>query len=1441
MLTSQNHSHPFKTLGFLRKHLRVLATFLLFLFLNSLFAPGISYALTSGPTAPEATSFEPVDTTDMVNLLSGDLTYNLPLLEVPGPAGGYPLSLAYHAGIQPNEDASWVGLGWSLSTGSINRNVNGYPDDHQSVSNVDRTYWEGGSTESFKIGVSVGIANSPATVSAGLSISNDTYQGFGTGHYLGIGASFFQSDKVGIGVGFTTGVNPYGQSFFSGGMNAGLTMAQTDAVNLGSNISLNSNFGVSGGVGLSMNHRASGGQSWSHSLVGYSIGSNGSSGSLSVGGGSTGIRNDRAGNISTKSNSFGIDLPTVVLPGVNLSLGYNYTRYWSDETATAKTNGALYAPTEEVTDFRNNTFDSYTLPDPKDTVKFASGAPSGFVTDPEKSLGLSFPNFDNYYVNAQGLSGTIRPYVYKSLVFKQDRYDLDGGMDIQQYPYEAASYRDDPIEFRFSNDFSNRYLNDGGQFGEGSPIRAAFGASEVTGENGDNGIVNNHLAGSKHIEWYTHNQILGSDNTEKNPRLDGFIDCEVPGFDRTNYPGKQIGAFKITNESGVTYHFALPAYSSEEYQYSEAIDKSNGTNFNELKKPREYAYNWFLTGITGPDFVDRGIIGQLDASDWGYWVAFEYGQWTDDFKWRNPSEGFRRDLDESFQNYSSGKKELYYLDAVRTATHTAVFVKHVRRDGKGVTDLRGDGGFTPVIGACDEEKIYPTSVLGLREILLVRNEDFDIVDLNRLREEGTGYRYQGSFVCTDCNVACESGSRTEIIGNHQGDHLVDETDSSIRTLRENAIRAIRLNTDYALAPQTDNSLDNGLLYSSRPVLREGGKLTLNSIEMLGRGAEKVMPPITFGYDIASPVVASATLEADAVDDQGTSSTLSVKGFDEAFINEIQPRKILKFRQGGVWKYAKVLRLERSDELILVRIGDQPFSSGRIEDLQFTKNVPYNRTSYDVWNGYNVDVEEGNPPPQNRVLSSGGAGFVDVWSLRTIGTSYGSTINIHYESDTYSEIVLKKAFQFPIDRYSEVGLEEDVLTYSGDMNLKPGDSVELLILERYKTALSPCTSLNSQTRLYKREVLRASPGIIYFKGAPPSTLCPELDFRVLTGYVGTSKPFTRYGGGLRVRSIEVESDGLRYRTRYDYHNSGVTTHEPTGIGEVPKIEANKLGKFTNLGDLRFQKEQYRKRLQETIDDLLPVAREIPAPGVMYSKVTVREAVQRPNGYFHTLPSYSTYEFETFKPYMAGMVINSDEKELNPGVINGQSYSEIHKRDLTLKDYTSRVGNLKKVTLYNHPVRSPHPPEIVSETYYHYLHDEAGTTGLADQVNEYEPLLAAFKQQGVIQETYLDARVIEPKARRSPLYGIVSRRHTYPSIKTGETVVNHRTGITTNTRNLAYDFYSGAELKTLSEDGLGNHYVTEKLPAYKRAPYSEMGLMIDGGKNMLTQQAGSFSVT
>jgi hypothetical protein len=40
-----------------------------------------------GPSQPEMTSFKPAGTNDMVNLFTGDFSYNIPLLDV----GGYPV------------------------------------------------------------------------------------------------------------------------------------------------------------------------------------------------------------------------------------------------------------------------------------------------------------------------------------------------------------------------------------------------------------------------------------------------------------------------------------------------------------------------------------------------------------------------------------------------------------------------------------------------------------------------------------------------------------------------------------------------------------------------------------------------------------------------------------------------------------------------------------------------------------------------------------------------------------------------------------------------------------------------------------------------------------------------------------------------------------------------------------------------------------------------------------------------------------------------------------------------------------------------------------------------------------------------------------------------------------------------------------------------------
>lgn len=108
---------------------KMIITFFIVNLLNSVFLPTYSYALTGGPNQIEYTSYEEPGATDMVNMLTGDFSYSLPVLDVPGPEGSFSLPLSYHAGIGLEQEASWVGLGWSMNAGAIVRSINEFPDD----------------------------------------------------------------------------------------------------------------------------------------------------------------------------------------------------------------------------------------------------------------------------------------------------------------------------------------------------------------------------------------------------------------------------------------------------------------------------------------------------------------------------------------------------------------------------------------------------------------------------------------------------------------------------------------------------------------------------------------------------------------------------------------------------------------------------------------------------------------------------------------------------------------------------------------------------------------------------------------------------------------------------------------------------------------------------------------------------------------------------------------------------------------------------------------------------------------------------------------------------------------------------------------------------------------------------------------------------------------
>lgn len=105
--------------------LRSTSATLLFAFAGQILFPFGAYAIGGGPSQPEATGFTQASASDMVDPFTGDFNYNIPLLDV----DGYPINLAYSSGISMEQEATWVGLGWTLNVGALNRSMRGVPDE----------------------------------------------------------------------------------------------------------------------------------------------------------------------------------------------------------------------------------------------------------------------------------------------------------------------------------------------------------------------------------------------------------------------------------------------------------------------------------------------------------------------------------------------------------------------------------------------------------------------------------------------------------------------------------------------------------------------------------------------------------------------------------------------------------------------------------------------------------------------------------------------------------------------------------------------------------------------------------------------------------------------------------------------------------------------------------------------------------------------------------------------------------------------------------------------------------------------------------------------------------------------------------------------------------------------------------------------------------------
>ncbi len=591
------------------------------------------YAQDGGPTQPEVHSFEPIGTNQMVDLFTGDFTYNIPLFNIPGPDGGYPINLAYHSGIQMEQEASWVGLGWNINVGTINRQVRNLPDDFgNSAEDVIKIKTD--MNPDWTVGVGAGFSpelvgfDGPVAINnVSASIYYNNYRGIG--YQIGIGL-----DPKIPGLSVLPGDLGFNLSLDSqGGVSADVTLGLSKKINKNNNASISANTGFNSRTGWQqkINIQAQAGSiniNRPHMKHSFPIGV---SGTLSFAGDPQGLGvplQMRGGNgalsFATGGNLFGFE------GKLNINAYFSFSLL-KDRDKELSYSGIGYM-------YYQNSHDAFHSVSNDMRIKDVSRENDGLIHKNTRRLATPTQDYDVYSVTGQGIGNMFRPYRYDigTNVEPRRKSEFHGGNFGLELPLSSPvnmragfdlgyNYASSKVDFWPNSNAANfpfvhtnpslsssvYFQNYGEQsvddltsnygYSVASNKPVVFGLNNNDGfydinniDQNDNGSViniNNTRTTRKRramgIEAYTNKIILNTDNNSTViPEFDisyynstsgsGYNKSSLVSYNsvRSSRPRGHVAGYSAMNTAGVRYVYGLAAYNNKDRNVTFSVSES---------------------------------------------------------------------------------------------------------------------------------------------------------------------------------------------------------------------------------------------------------------------------------------------------------------------------------------------------------------------------------------------------------------------------------------------------------------------------------------------------------------------------------------------------------------------------------------------------------------------------------------------------------------------------------------------------------------------------------------------------------------------------------------------------------------------------------------------------------------------------------------------------